>query len=174
MKLKTAHLLRSSRGFTLIELVVVMGVLTILLAIVLVAINPQRQFQQANDTQRRSDVNAILNAIHQYAADNKGSLPTGISTTEKTICLVGGTVDLTDCPAATGVDLCTALVGTNKTYIADLPRDPGSASEVDPTTSATCDATGYDTAYKVQQSATGNRITVTAVGDITTTISVTR
>lgn len=170
MKLTTARLLKRSGGFTLIELVVVMGVLTILLAIVLVAINPQRQFQQANDTQRRSDVNAILNAIHQYAADNKGSLPVGVDATEKTICSNGGTV--TSCPA-TGINLCTALVGTNKTYIADLPRDPN-ASEIDPASSATCDATGYNTAYKVQKSATGNRITVKATGEITTTISVTR
>jgi len=83
------------QGFTLIELLVVIGVLTVLLAIVLVAINPTRQFQQANDTQRRSDVNAILNAIHQYAADNKGALPTGISTTVKDIASSGvGTVNL--------------------------------------------------------------------------------
>ncbi len=64
----------SQRGFTLIELLVVIGILAVLLAIVLVAINPARQFAQANDTKRSSDVNAILNAMHQYAADNKGSL----------------------------------------------------------------------------------------------------
>jgi prepilin-type N-terminal cleavage/methylation domain-containing protein len=51
------------KGFTLIELVVVIGILAVLLTIVLVAINPARQFKQANDTKRRSDVNAILNAV---------------------------------------------------------------------------------------------------------------
>src|SRR6266536_4617641 len=63
------------KGFTLIELLVVIGILAILLAIVLIAINPARQFQQANDTKRRSDVNAILNAVNQYMADNHGALP---------------------------------------------------------------------------------------------------
>src|SRR5258708_1758768 len=64
----------SQRGFTLIELLVVIGVLAVLLAIVLIAINPARQFSQANNTKRSSDVNAILNSVHEYAADNKGSM----------------------------------------------------------------------------------------------------
>src|SRR6266699_4455993 len=67
------------KGFTLIELLVVIGILAILLAIVLIAINPARQFAQANDTKRRSDVNAILNAIDQYAADHSGNLQAGIT-----------------------------------------------------------------------------------------------
>src|SRR3990170_4580111 len=92
---------KRTKGFTLIELLVVIGVLTILLAIVLVAINPARQFSQANDTQRRSDVNAILNAIHQYGEKKKATLPKEINTTEKFI----------PSPAGAGnVDLCTALV----------------------------------------------------------------
>src|SRR6266496_6575741 len=70
--------IKSQKGFTLIELLVVIGILAILLSIVLIAINPARQFGQANDTQRRSNVTAILNAIGAYAADNHGQLPPGI------------------------------------------------------------------------------------------------
>ena len=63
------------KGFTLIELLVVIGILAILFSIVLIAINPARQFGQANDTKKRSDVLQILNSIHQYAAENSGQLP---------------------------------------------------------------------------------------------------
>lgn len=67
------------KGFTLIELLVVIGILAILLAITLIAINPARQFGQANDTRQRSDVLQILNAVHQYVAENNGQLPAEIS-----------------------------------------------------------------------------------------------
>ncbi|KKR39597.1 MAG: hypothetical protein UT72_C0005G0013 [Candidatus Woesebacteria bacterium GW2011_GWB1_40_101] len=63
---------KQNSGFTLIELLVVIGILGILLAIVLIAINPAAQFAQANNTARTNDVNTILNAIHQYSADNRG------------------------------------------------------------------------------------------------------
>ncbi|MEM3063600.1 MAG: type II secretion system protein [Nitrososphaerota archaeon] len=155
-----------SRAFTLIELVVVVGILAALLAIVLVAINPARQFAQANNTQRRSDVNAILNAIHQYAADNQGALPTGIDTTVRTICM-----PVASC-AANAVDLCAILTPT---YIADLPRDPSSGSITGGSTCAT--ATAYNTGYTVVStgSTAGNRITVSAPSaELGETISVTR
>src|SRR5581483_10664502 len=75
----TLNKIKREKGFTLIELLVVIGILAILLAITLIAINPARQFGQANDTKRRSDVNAILNAIGQYTASNTGQLPTEIT-----------------------------------------------------------------------------------------------
>src|SRR3989344_2503582 len=142
---------RHIRGFTLVELLVVIGILAILLAIVLIAINPARQFAQARNTQRESDVNELLDAIYAYAADNNGNLPAGIDATVKTITSTAG---------ATNVDLCTDLVPR---YIADLPIDPTTGTE-NPLNSV-CSSVGatYFTDYSVvQSSATDNRITITA------------
>lgn len=164
--LKRLH--AASHGFTLIELLVVIGVLTTLLAIVLVAVNPARQFSQANNTQRRSDVLAILNAVQQYAADNRGQLPAGIDATAKTITSTAG---------ATNINLCaTGLLVPN--YIADLPIDPTTGTQT-PANSICTDALAtYNTKYTIQRVGTANRITVTApdteIPPETINISITR
>lgn len=153
----------NQKGFTLIELLVVIGILAILLAITLIAINPARQFSQANNTQRASDVSALLNAIHQFMADNNGIAPTGITATP---AIVGSDT------AGGEVDLCADLVTT---YMADLPLDPQDGSE-DPADSV-CNEVGaaYSTGYEVSVSATDNRITVSAPGaELSAQISVTR
>jgi type IV pilus assembly protein PilA len=62
----------SQKGFTLIEILVAIGIIAILATIVLVAINPGRQFAQSRNTQRVSNVNAVLNAVGQNMVDNKG------------------------------------------------------------------------------------------------------
>lgn len=150
-------------GFTLIELLVVIGILAILLAIVLIAINPARQFSQANNTQRNSDVNAILNAVHQFMADNNGTPPTGITATATVIGsdTVGGEVDL-----------CADLVPT---YIADLPLDPTDGTESPADSVCTDVGATYSTGYEISASATDNRITVAAPGaELSQTINVTR
>lgn len=147
----------NQEGFTLIEVLVVIGILSVLLLITLVAINPRRQFAQANNTQRNSDVNAILNAINQYASDNKGVLPAGVSTTNQEI-------------ASTGADICDLLVTD---YIAALPADPLTGSAI---TEAGCtDVAGYSTGYYVVSSATNNRVTVSAPSaELGASISATR
>jgi len=149
-------------GFTLIELLVVIGILGILLAIVLIAINPARQFAQANNTARRSDVNTLLNAIHQYAADNKGLLPTGMPAKGAAAVLLEGT---------DGADICAAI---SPTYVAQLPTDPA----LNVAAVSDCTVKTYNTGYTVSVDTSG-RVTVAApsaeaIGGTTPVISVTR
>ena len=153
---------KDSKGFTLIELLVVIGILGILLAIVLIAINPARQFAQANNTARRSDVNTLLNAIHQYAADNKGLLPANMPAKGAAAVLIEGTA---------GADICAAV---SPTYVAQLPTDPS----LNLPAVADCTVKTYNTGYSVSVDASG-RVTVSApsaeaVGGTTPVISVTR
>lgn len=78
-KLRTRK--RKRRGFTLIELLLSIGIIAILAGIVIVAINPTRQFAQTRNAMRRSDAKQILNAIQQYKVENEGDLPPGIAST---------------------------------------------------------------------------------------------
>jgi prepilin-type N-terminal cleavage/methylation domain-containing protein len=159
---------RKQAGFTLIELLVVIGILAVLLAIVLVAINPARQFRQANDTKRTSDVNATLNAITQYSADNKGNLTALGLAAAGTALPISNTVAATDDAGA----LCAAIVPL---YIAALPGDPTLATGIMPTSATLCTTTAWSTGYSVTVNAEG-RITVTATSEMTpaTPIQVTR
>lgn len=147
--------LKSQSGFTLIELLIAIGILAILMGIVLIAINPGRQFKKANDIKRHADINAILNAINQYEADSHGVLPAGITTTTQNISDIGA-------------NICTLLVPR---YLAGLPQDPLSNSGKSIT-----DCSGsYETAYTVVKSAVDNRVTVTAPNaELESAISVTR
>ncbi len=74
----------SQTGFTLIELLVVIGILAILLAITLIAINPNKHFQDARNTQRRSDVSAVLDAIYEYESANNGTAPPAVQNVTST------------------------------------------------------------------------------------------
>ena len=173
----------AQRGFTLIELLVVIGILAILLSIVLIAINPARQFGQANDTKRQSSVTQILNAVGAYHADHAGQLPATLNAGTTSALMItndaaydgaGASVAL---PAAGDtIDLCTE--GVSPTYIPALPVDPGVVVDfpsMDGVEDIDCDNPGtYVTGYVIWVDGSG-RITVEApYADIATPIRVTR
>lgn len=126
----------TKRGFTLLEILLVVAAIAILAGIVIVALNPNKQLGDTRNAQRRSDVNTILNAIYQYSIDNNGSLPSDIDSTLTSAQVLGTATSGLDstCTATTtlaaGADLASDLVPT---YIVGIPFDPstGSAANTD-------------------------------------------
>ena len=159
------------KGFTLLEILLVVGIIAILAGIVILAINPSKQLGDTRNAQRRSDVLSIANAIYQYAIDTNGVASTTITSgTPSTAACTSTSNLIAATTSAGGINLWSDLVGASSTYLGGIPRDP--------LVSAASTSSGYGISY----SATTKRITVCAplsVGEgsiqaTTSMISITR
>jgi prepilin-type N-terminal cleavage/methylation domain-containing protein len=144
----------TQRGFTLLEVLLVVAIIAILAGIVIIAINPSKNLADSRDSTRKADVNTIINAVYQYALDTNGDVPASITTTPTEICATGGT--------------CTGLIDLgvltlNGEYIVAMPADPQCPTG--------CDADGVG--YTIAKDA-NDRVTVSAPGAEGGAISVTR
>ena len=138
------------KGFTLIEILIVIGLIAILATVVLVALNPARQFAQARNSQRISNVNTILNAIGQNIADNKGVF----SCSGSPYTIAPSPTDMKS--GAANADLAPCLVPI---YISSIPIEPIASTSPVCTPSSVAP---YETCYSVSRDTITGRVTVSA------------
>lgn len=98
------------KGFTLIELILIISILGILSVGVLTALNPIAQIQKANDAKRKSDISQVQRALELYYQDNN-AYPA--STSDFKISINGSAV---------------AWGSSWEPYINVLPQDPVSTN----------------------------------------------
>jgi len=119
----------NKKGFTLIEILLVIGIIAVLATVVIVALDPAKRFADARDSRRLSDIESILSAVQQSIVDNKGVLPSGIDTIERHIGTAGsGCVLATDVCAVGGDGDCVDLSGSLAKYLKSMPSDPANGS----------------------------------------------
>jgi prepilin-type N-terminal cleavage/methylation domain-containing protein len=117
-------------GFTLIELLIVIAIIAALAIVVFVALNPSQRLKDTRDARRTADVETILTAIHASIVDNKGTLPSGLSTGMAEVQL--GSAG-SGCAVATGgcsvaATACTDLSTPLVKYLKTIPIDPNLAA----------------------------------------------
>lgn len=133
------------------------------LALLLIILNPKKNFAEQNNAQRRADVLNILNAIDDYKAANNGNLPSSmISVTS-----------VTPIGSALGkVNLCADLVPS---YLADIPVDPTNGGKTPSNANCAAPGVSYGSGYTVSVSTQTKRVTVSApAAENGAVISVTR
>lgn len=123
-------------GFTLVELILVIAIIIIIVTAIFVALNPAKRLGEANNSQRWSDVNSVLNAIHQYSVDNGGTMPNSATWTANQYHVLGTDAAgcNTTCTAQATQAACLNFSDlTTNNYLANIPTDPqtGTAGNTD-------------------------------------------
>jgi prepilin-type N-terminal cleavage/methylation domain-containing protein len=150
--------MKQRKGFTLIEILIVIGLIAVLAGVLVVALNPARQFAQARNAQRYNNIDTLMGAIINNMTDNKGLFTCAagaIPATATTMANGAGNYDIGPC--------------LTPTYASQLPNDPSAAG------AHWTSATDYNTGYTILKNATTGQITIAApTAELGVTINLTR
>jgi len=148
----------SRRAFTLIELVVALGILVLLIASAVFIIDPARQLAKSRNNEREAHLNLFITAVGQNMFDNRGAFSCSSGEIPSSTARMASSAD--------NYNIGPCLVPT---YLQALPFDPS-------TSSATyVDENDYDTGYFILRNATTGRVTVSApAAELEETIEITR
>lgn len=101
--------LKFNRGFTLIELMVAIGMLSILAAGLITMLDPIGKIKKANDARRMSDLSQLQKSLEIYYQDNESYPPN---------------IDYKVSYEGVAVDWGTRWGSEKQPYMASLPKDP--------------------------------------------------
>lgn len=107
------------KGFTLVEILVVVALVAILAAITIIALNPGKNFADTRNAQRSADVAEILSAVTQYTSEQGNALDDfGVIT----LCTAGSNA------IGTGVGNINIATLVVPDYLVAIPQDPRTGS----------------------------------------------
>lgn len=116
--------MKKQKGFTLVEIVIVIAIIGILAAVTVVALKPQEIFANGRNSRRTNDIAALNSAIGQWLAReglNETDPYTAIGLTPATDVIDPSDGVAADEGAAASA-ISTALVGSG--YVQAIPTDP--------------------------------------------------
>lgn len=116
--------MKFNKGFTLLEMLLVLTILGVLFSLVFLRLKPDEIVQDSYETEREGKKQSIYKALRTYSAQNHGDYPIDMDSllpdTNYSICKYGMT--------CSGVDL-DELVDAG--FLAEIPVDPDNDTETD-------------------------------------------